>query len=142
MLEYTRKYAEKHKGTISPQQPHSSLFFFECQLQHKFMLSHQQIINNKWCPTCHKISNKLKKKLKKENLTLLSHKGGKKIAERLRQAMAPEVEALADFFEREMVKERVDDEVRERRNLEKSFQSWSRKTSTGGLEESIHFIFF
>ena len=56
--------------------------------------------------------------------------------------MAPEVEALADFFEREMVKERVDDEVRERRNLEKSFESWSRKTSTGGLEESNPFLPF
>ena len=63
-------------------------------------------------------------------------RGGEKIAERLRLAMAPQVQGLADFFEREMLKERVDEEVRERRSLEKSFENWSRKTSTGGLEES------
>lgn len=121
---------------MSGQQSLSNMFMFECQLQHKFMLSHKQVIQGKWCTSCSKTLQKMRKKLDREGLTLLSMRGGEKIAERLRLAMAPQVQGLADFFEREMLKERVDEEVRERRSLEKSFENWSRKTSTGGLEES------
>lgn len=135
-MKYTLQYAQKHQGRMSGQQPHSNMFMFECQLQHKFMLSHKQVIQGKWCGSCSKTLQKMRKKLDREGLTLLSMRGGEKIAARLRLAMAPQLQGLADFFEREMLKERVDEEVRERRSLEKSFENWSRKTSTGGLEES------
>ena len=112
-------------------------FLFECAFSHKFMLKQKQILKNIWCSTCNKMKAKLKKKVKQENLKILSLNSTPELFERIKSILNNKSEDLDQFLEMKMAKEQLGDELKQRKILESSFRSWSSKNSTNSTERKI-----
>lgn len=136
MVSFSKQYALEKFGNFQKKMKSKNLFVFECQLEHKFILSNKQIINGKWCSTCPKIVTKLQKKLTKENLQVLSFNGSDDQFNQLENLLETHMEGLQSHFEETLMNEKITDELKERKLLENRFQRWTTvteetSTSTG-----------
>lgn len=111
-------------------------FVFECEMRHQFVLSKKQIINGKWCKVCAKIVAKLRRKIAKEQFSLVSLEGSEEVVTRARKVLSEGVEQCRELIEQQMMREQVVGEVEERRNLESRFQRWRKQGTTTQQSQS------
>ena len=125
---FNKKYAEEKKGKFCKKMKNNLSFVFECQMQHRFILSKKQVINGKWCKVCSKMVTKLRRKVTKEEFKLLSFEGSTPVVERIQHHLSENIPKCQDLIEKSMIQDKVEAEVQERKNLESRFQRWRRRS--------------
>ena len=136
IITFNRKYAEEKKGKFIKKMKNISSFVFECNLSHRFVLSNKQVVNGKWCKSCSKAVEKLRKKVSKEGFKVLNFESSSEFAEKVRDILQVQISQNQGDIEKMMIQEEVEREVRERRSLESRFQRWTKVTSTMTTTES------
>lgn len=109
-------------------------------MKHRFILSNKQVINGKWCNICSKTIEKLRRKLSKENLTVLNFNGNEKNLREMKKLFAEDIKKCEAEIEEMMILEKVQVEVQERKNLESEFQRWRRRTQQTEAAQSKHLV--
>jgi hypothetical protein len=127
IITFNKKYAEEKKGTFLKKMKNGNSFVFECNMKHRFVLSNKQVINGKWCNTCTKTIEKLRRKISKESLTVLSFNGSEKNLREIKSLLAGDIKKCESAIEDMMIQEKVQAEVQERKNLESGFKRWRRR---------------
>jgi hypothetical protein len=128
IIMFNKKYAQEKKGKFCKKMKNNLSFVFECQMQHRFILSKKQVINGKWCKVCSKMVSKLRRKVTKENFKILSFEGTDEIVEKVQKHLSDNIGQCKDLIEQNMIQDKVEAEVQERKNLESRFQRWRRRS--------------
>ena len=136
IITFNRKYAEEKKGKFVKKMKNINSFVFECNLSHRFVLSNKQVVNGKWCKSCSKAVEKLRKKVSKEEFEVLNFNSDAAFAENIRSILKDSIEQSKNEIENMMIEEEVQREIRERKSLESGFQRWTKLSSTMQRTES------
>mgnify|MGYP001800510966 CR=1 FL=1 len=136
IITFNKKYAEEKNGIFLKKMKNGNSFVFECNMKHRFVLTNKQVINGKWCNNCSKIIEKLRRKVSKEGLRVLSFDGSEKKVKEIRSNLIEDIKKCRLQIEEKMIQEEIQAEVQERKNLENGFQRWRKSSDEATTTDS------